>query len=204
MSKNVYTNRKRSLESLKANNLAAVLLTFYTWGPHGARNSCSAVRGPPHGQPIIPRGKVVVGVQDKAPLPGAGSSPAHCSSRQQHRRAQAGSSFHHSLSASRYRLFRAVSAEQSQACSSFIQLRALHRAAMMEKMNQPDILLYQRGPPAKPLNPALHSWEVNCSEWTWNISISGGKAPKRCPQGTNMEVSSVNMFKCCFISELSL
>lgn len=98
---------------------------FYTWGPRRARDFSGAARGPPHGQPVILEGMGLVRVQDKAPLPGAGSGPDPCFSRQQHRRGKAGPCFHHSLSAKRYRLFSAGSVGQSRACSSFIELRAL-------------------------------------------------------------------------------
>lgn len=147
LSKSVYDNGKGSLESLRVSNLV-VLLTFYTWGPHRARDFCGAVRAPPQGQAIIQAGIGLVGVCDKVPLPGVGSS--HCFSRWHHRRAKAGSCFHPSLRARRYRLFSTGSVVQSCAFSSFTQLRALscnaaHTAAMMEKMNQPEILLCQKG-----------------------------------------------------------
>lgn len=145
MSKSVYNKGKRSLKTLEVNDLGAVLLTFYTWGPHGARDSSGAARGLPHGQPFIWGGKGTARAQDKVIQLGDGISTACSFSGLQDSRVKAGSWFQHGLSAKSYRLFRVVGGQQSLACPRFIQLTALHKAVMTEKIYQPDIVLCKEG-----------------------------------------------------------
>lgn len=127
--------------------MGAVLLTFYTWGPHGARDSSGAGQGLPHGQPFIWEGKGPARAQDKVIQLGAGINTARYFPGLQDSRVKAGSWFQHSLSAKSYRLFTVVSGQQSLAHPRFIQLTALHKAVIMERINQPDILLCKEGRP---------------------------------------------------------
>lgn len=165
MSKSIYNKGKRSLKILKVNDRGAVLLTFYTWGPHRTRDSSGAARGLPHGQPFIWEGKGPTRAQDKVIRLGAGIRTACYFSGLQDSRVKAGSWFQHSLSAKSYRLFSVVSGP------SFTQLTALHKAVMMEKTNQPDILLCKEG--AKSGSPQLNlrilpltagRWTARCSD----------------------------------------